>query len=113
MLVAIAANVAQVVQLRTDLPLCCRAAAVSNGTPSLHSTLRHLNKELTQVQQNQQPHQMPAPTEGPLETSGADAGAKDTAHSKNSFSAGAADTSGVEDSGSDDDSEEEELREIR
>ncbi|DBB16734.1 TPA: hypothetical protein ACH3X3_014977 [Trebouxia sp. C0006] len=89
-----------------------RAAAVSNGTPSLHSTLRQLNKELTQVQQNQRPHQMPAPTEGPLETSGADAGAKDTAHSKNSFSAGAADTSGVEDSGSDDDSEEEELREI-
>jgi len=59
------------------------------------------------VQHDQRPHQIPAPTEGTLETSRAEAGANDTAESKNSFSAGAADTSGVEDSGSDDDSEEE------
>ncbi len=56
---------------------------------------------------------MPAPTESPLEASGADAGAKDTAESKNSFSAGAADTSCIEDSGSDDDFEEDESREAR
>lgn len=59
------------------------------------------------MQHDQRPHQMPAPTEGPLGTSRADADTTDTAESKNSFSAGAADTSGVEDSGSDDDSEEE------
>jgi len=51
---------------------------------------------------------MPAPTEGPLETSRADADTKDTAASKKSFSAGAADTSCIEDRDSDDDSEEDE-----
>jgi len=65
------------------------------------------------VEHDQRPQQMPAPTEGPLETSRADADTKDTAESKNSFSAGAAATSCIEDSGSDDSSEEDESHEAR
>jgi len=60
------------------------------------------------VEHDQRPQQMPAPTEGPLETSRADADTKDTAASKKSFSAGAADTLCIEDRDSDDDSEEDE-----
>ena len=65
------------------------------------------------MEHEQRPHQMPAPTEGPVKTSGADADTNDTADSKNSLSAGAADTSCIEDSGSDDDFEEDESREAR
>lgn len=99
--------------VENSMPSCCRAAAVSNGIPSLHSTLRRLNKELTQVEHDQQSQKMPAPTEGPVETSGADADTEDTAESKNSFSASAADASCIEDRDSDEDSEEDESHEAR
>ena len=66
------------------------------------------------MEHDQRPQKMPAaPTEGPLETPGADADTKDTAESKNSFSAGAADASCIGDRDSDEESKEDESHEAR